>query len=249
MTDTRPPATSDLNAASDEDSDSQDLGSQDGSTAKAPGRVRPPRRGPGWPACAVSCLAGLAIGAVVTAVLVRPATPDTRSAEAGFARDMQIHHAQGVEMSMIVRDRTDDTETRTLAYDIALTQQQQGGQMFAWLVQWGLPQARSGPVMAWMNGAGGHDMASMSADGSSAVTMPGMATADQLQTLRESDGTAAEVLFLRLMIAHHRGGVVMADALLDRSDDEVVTTFARTMRTAQQNEITQMQTMLSARAG
>lgn len=214
-------------------------------------RARAPRRGLGWPAVLVSCLAALAIGAVVTALLVRPTTPDTRSAEAGFARDMQIHHAQGVEMSMIVRDRTTDPETRTLAYDIALTQQQQSGQMFAWLVQWGLPQARSGPVMAWMNGAGDHAMASMSPGSSSGAAqpaaMPGMATADQVQTLRESDGTAAEVLFLQLMIAHHRGGIVMADAVLQRSDDDVVTTFARTMRTAQQNEIVQMQTMLAAR--
>jgi len=37
------------------------------------------------------------------------------SAEAGFARDMQVHHDQGVELAMIVRDRTDDPDVRLLA--------------------------------------------------------------------------------------------------------------------------------------
>ncbi|MHC5908965.1 DUF305 domain-containing protein, partial [Streptomyces sp. S6] len=36
--------------------------------------------------------------------------------DAGFARDMAVHHQQAVEMSYIVRDRTDDEEVRRLAY-------------------------------------------------------------------------------------------------------------------------------------
>ena len=46
---------------------------------------------------------------------------------------MQVHHLQGVELAMIVRDATDDHEVRLLGYDIATTQAQQAGQMYGWL--------------------------------------------------------------------------------------------------------------------
>ena len=72
-------------------------------------------------------------------------TPTNTSAEAGFARDMQVHHQQGVELAMIVRDATDDEAVRLLGYDIATTQAQQSGQMYGWLAEWGLPQAGSEP--------------------------------------------------------------------------------------------------------
>ena len=32
------------------------------------------------------------------------AVPGNTSAEAGFARDMQVHHIQGVEMAMVIRE-------------------------------------------------------------------------------------------------------------------------------------------------
>ncbi|MGW3557784.1 DUF305 domain-containing protein, partial [Streptomyces sp. NPDC000963] len=60
-------------------------------------------------------------GAVTVASADRdgaPATPVSASADAGFARDMAVHHQQAVEMSFIVRDRTEDEAVRRLAYDI-----------------------------------------------------------------------------------------------------------------------------------
>ncbi|HEY8590828.1 MAG TPA: DUF305 domain-containing protein, partial [Naasia sp.] len=119
--------------------------------------------------------------------------PDTTSAEAGYARDMQTHHDQGVEMAMIVRDRTNDEDVRLLAYDIATTQAHQSGQMYAWLTTWGLPQAPAAPPMAWM----AEDEHSHARGGA----MPGLATPAQLEELRTASGVDAERLFLRLMIA------------------------------------------------
>jgi hypothetical protein len=55
--------------------------------------------------------------------------PADGSAEAGFARDMSVHHAQAVEMAELLRDRTQSEEMRTLTADMALTQQGQIGQM------------------------------------------------------------------------------------------------------------------------
>ncbi len=46
-------------------------------------------------------------------------------------------------MSNLVLQRTGDSQIRTLATDIHLTQQQQIGQMYAWLELWSLPQSSS----------------------------------------------------------------------------------------------------------
>ncbi|HET9021623.1 MAG TPA: DUF305 domain-containing protein, partial [Ornithinibacter sp.] len=70
-------------------------------------------------------------------VQARSSAPAEFGADAGFARDMQTHHAQAVEMAFLIRDRSGDEELRTVAYDIITSQQQQAGQMYGWLVQWG----------------------------------------------------------------------------------------------------------------
>ena len=71
-------------------------------------------------------LVGFSIGRLST---INNPTPVSTSAEAGFARDMQVHHLQGVELAMIIRDLTDDDAVRLLGYDIATTQAQQAGQL------------------------------------------------------------------------------------------------------------------------
>ena len=182
-----------------------------------------------------------------------PVTPTTTSAEAGFARDMQTHHLQAVEMSMMVRDLSGDSEIRLLAYDIARTQQQQAGQMNGWLNVWGVPQAAPEPAMTWMTrpaldgSAHGHGVCDASAN-RPGDPMPGLATNKQMADLEDLVGVDAEVDYLELMIAHHRGGVAMAEAVLDRSDNRVVTALARGMVAAQLSEIGYMQDLLAARS-
>jgi uncharacterized protein (DUF305 family) len=97
-------------------------------------------------------------------------SPGNDSAEAGFARDMIVHHAQAVQMAEVIRDKTKSDSMRLLASDISLTQQAQIGIMQGWLGAWGLPITGSEPAMAWM----GHPT-----DG----PMPGMATPDELDRL------------------------------------------------------------------
>jgi uncharacterized protein (DUF305 family) len=152
---------------------------------------------------------------------------------------MSTHHAQAVRMSFIIRDRTDDPDVRLLAYDIITTQQAQIGMMTAWLDEWGLPKTDPAGAMRWMSGHGGHR--------GGASAMPGMATREQLAELERASGRAAEVLFLRLMIAHHRGGVDMAEAVVARTGHDRVRRLARTMVAGQRSEITLMNTMLRER--
>lgn len=54
-------------------------------------------------------------------------------------------------------------------------------------------------------------------------------------------------MFLELMIAHHRGAIDMADALLARSRVTVATDFASSVVTAQEAEISLMEQMLADR--
>jgi uncharacterized protein (DUF305 family) len=164
-------------------------------------------------------------------------TPGPTSAEAGFARDMQVHHIQGVEMALIVRDRTDDPDVRRMAYDIATTQGHQAGQLYGWLTAWGLNQLGSGPPMAWMDHTG-HGMGAL---------MPGMATPEQMAALAAASGVEAERTFLRLMIAHHRGALDMSEAVLQRTAHPAVVAFARAVLVSQQSEIDLMTAMLEER--
>ncbi len=180
------------------------------------------------------------------------APPGTESVEAGFLRDMQVHHAQAVQMSVIARDRTTDPQVRTLALDIQLSQQQQIGQMYGWLADWGLPQTDTGPAMAWMtndDGAGDphapDEMASMGSD----AGMPGMATAADLERLQGLRGRDAERLYLQLMIPHHRAGVAMAEYALANATDPQVQNLAQRIVKAQTAEIKALEDMLDARGG
>ncbi|MET9516568.1 DUF305 domain-containing protein [Streptomyces sp. NPDC002994] len=176
-------------------------------------------------------------------------TPAEGSADAGFARDMSVHHQQAVEMSFIVRDRTKDEEVRRLAYDIANTQANQRGMMLGWLDLWGLPKVSSDEPMAWMaapSGHGGHGAhgAHEVRDGS---FMPGMATRTELAKLREADGKQAEILFLQLMTAHHKGGVTMAQGCADQCEVAAQRSLAQGMVDAQESEMTLMADMLKER--
>jgi uncharacterized protein (DUF305 family) len=186
--------------------------------------------------------AGLALLAVlVVALIVVPVAlfaqdraPGDDSPEAGFLRDMMPHHSQAVEMALIIRDRTDDDQLRFMATDIVLTQQNQIGMMDGWLQVWDLSPNLDGPAMAWM-------------DHPTEGRMPGMALPEDLEQLRTLPVDEAEVLFLQLMIRHHQGGVDMAEAYLERGDQEDVSAFSEAMIRVQDLEIETMNTMLEQR--
>ncbi|MEU1302704.1 DUF305 domain-containing protein [Streptomyces shenzhenensis] len=168
------------------------------------------------------------------------AVPGAESADAGFARDMAVHHQQAVEMSYIVRDRTKDEEVRRLAYDIAQTQANQRGMLIGWLDLWGLPKVSAEPPMTWM-GMGGMPA------GKDGALMPGMATNSELTKLGTLSGEQAEVFYLQLMTDHHKGGVHMAEGCVTRCTVGVEKRLAQGMVEAQQSEIALMDDMLKKR--
>lgn len=190
----------------------------------------------------VAALALFAAGAG-TAVLAgigadRP--PGDASADAGFARDMSLHHLQATQMAQVARDNSDDPDVRLIAYDIETQQYGQIGQLRGWLQSWGLSPETDRPLMAWM----GPDH-SMAAGG----RMPGMASTAELDRLRTLSGRPLDVFFLQLMIRHHRGALDMAQHAATHADRPYVRDLAGKMAQLQAAEVVTMEQMLRSRGG
>jgi uncharacterized protein (DUF305 family) len=172
-------------------------------------------------------------------------TPGNDSPEAGFARDMQVHHAQAIEMAMEIYRKTEDDELRVLSYDIATSQGGQRGEMFDWLVQWGLRQS-GGPMMAWMSesdAAHGHGGAGEPMTDAEAREAMGMASPEEIAALQDATGQEADCLFLELMIRHHEGAIPMAAAVIELGSEPRVLEVAGSIEAGQTAEIDAMRSM------
>jgi uncharacterized protein (DUF305 family) len=226
-----------------------------------------------WPIIAAALgLAAILLGALAIYLYQDNKAPANDSADVGFARDMSIHHQQAVEMANIAYRRTQDPEIERIALDIATTQQFQIGMMTGWLDIWGRSVSSDQPLMSWM---GDYDMslpspppgleaddsmAGMDMDhsatpatgdtaGDAAETplMPGMATQSQVDELNTLPPDQMDIRFLQLMIRHHQGGVMMAQAALEKAKDENVLNFAQQVINTQDAEIETMTQMLNER--
>ncbi|MFC4128809.1 DUF305 domain-containing protein [Nocardia rhizosphaerae] len=194
-------------------------------------------------------LAGFAVAAVFLLVLgagLRPlfvaepvsTAPALTATELGFAQDMTAHHQQ----ALILAERLDpaaDPVVRRLADQIADSQRVELGTLLGWTQLAGAAPT-TGEPMTWLAGTAGHHH-------DSAATMPGMATAAELDALSAARGTDAETLFLQLMYRHHSGGITMA-----RAADAILTTgpvkqAARAMAQTQSQELGYLGTLLDAR--
>jgi uncharacterized protein (DUF305 family) len=206
-----------------------------------------PRR---WVVVVLACLAiaGLAFAIGRFSTFGASATaPTTDSAEAGFSRDMQVHHAQAIAMAMEIYRKTEDEELRVLSYDIATGQAGQRGEMYDWLVQWGLPQS-GGPMMDWMAASeAGHEHGAATpgatlTDDEARAAM-GMASDAELRELAAATGQEADCLFLELMIRHHEGAIPMAEAVIELGSQPRVLSVAESIRAGQTAEIDAMESM------
>lgn len=184
---------------------------------------------------AVSAVLMLAAGFAVGWVAAT-ASPGNDSVEAGFARDMQTHHQQAVDMAMYEWQNGGDETLKAVAYDIATSQSSEIGMYRSWLREWGV-QLSSPTPMAWAGEEHAHD-------GDAPGLMPGMASDEDMAEFKTLTGAEADVMFVNLMIDHHIGGVDMAKIVLELSDDERVVDAARRTINVQQAEIESLETHL-----
>lgn len=191
-----------------------------------------------WPAAA-GLLALLALG--LGALWWVNRMPTDNDPAVTFARDMMAHHQQAVEMALIIRDRSTDEAFRQFTLDVILTQQAQIGQMQGWLGAWGLPYAGAEAPMTGPMVHNGQTMAMT-------PELMGMQPQDKVNALRTTEPVVdAEVAFLQMMIGHHQGGILMAEAALEQSQHPEVRRLAESVITAQTGEIAYMRTLLQQR--
>ncbi|WP_406603907.1 DUF305 domain-containing protein [Nocardia macrotermitis] len=200
-------------------------------------------------------LTGFAIGVIARIPLQDKGDAAPNAVDVGFCQDMSVHHAQAVQMAALELSGGSDPEIKRFAYDILTTQQNQAGRMQGWLQLWQRPSVDPDGYMGWMSAHGGmHDSMgsmpsmSMSAQPTGAVqSMPGMATATEMNRLRQLTGPEQDTLFLQLMLRHHQGGITMVDYASTHADTDAVRTLATSMNATQQGEIQLMTQLLTAR--
>jgi uncharacterized protein (DUF305 family) len=162
--------------------------------------------------------------------------PGAGSVDVGFLQDMRYHHDQATQMSLSYLQKPaagQDPVLRTIAAEILLGQQLEAGAMVQLLHEFGQPDSNeSGTAMTWM---------SMSVP---VAQMPGMATPEQLATLKAATGTAADRQFAELMLNHHLGGVHMAEFAAPRVSDPDVRVLAESMVKGQNADIAELQKIL-----
>ena len=163
-----------------------------------------------------------------------PSKPDI-----DFMQGMIMHHNQAVEMTELLKTRSQDPEVLELGKKIDVSQTDEMRWMKQWLTDRGLP------VSAPMD-MGGMDMPGM--DMSSMMpAMPGMLTAAQMDALRKASGPTFDHLFLTGMIQHHTGALTMVKQLFANpgaGQDPQLFDFASDVDNTQQAEIDYMQHML-----
>lgn len=155
--------------------------------------------------------------------------------DVGFLQDMRIHHEQAVVMSRLylAAEPGGDPLLQSIAREIEIAQTFEAGRFVQLLRIFGEAETNETDVaMAWM----GHAMP--------LEEMDGMASREELDRLAGARGTEADRLFAELMIAHHEGGLMMADYAADRGENREVTEMAAAMARAQRGEIAEMRGIL-----
>lgn len=143
--------------------------------------------------------------------------PSFNRADIMFMGMMIIHHDQAIEMAELATNRTTDDNVLALAQNISEAQREENKKMADWLRELGYNRPRDGHRMA------------------------GMASEAEMDQLRNSTGEEFDQLFARLMIAHHRGGIQMAQSFADRGRNQDLIELQEQMIATQQQEIDLMQ--------
>lgn len=154
--------------------------------------------------------------------------PGHTEADVEFVQGMIPHHRQALEMTALVGERTASDQIPLLAERIEVSQTGEIDQLVSWLDQRGesLPDehAHHGDT-----------------------AMPGMMNGEELAQLENARGARFDRLFLRYMIRHHEGALVMVEELYaeEGGQEPEVFQLAQHIASDQQVEISRMKRMLA----
>ena len=164
------------------------------------------------------------------------AIPDPNRVDIGFLQDMRTHHEQAVNLGLYYLElQGTNADLRVIAREIVFGQSIEIGRMIQLLRLYGATETNESDVaMTWMNEPTPNDR------------MPGLASDSDIDKLLASSGKGADQLFVDLMIAHHQGGIHMAQYALDHANEIEVRRFAYSMVVGQTGEIDEMRALLAA---
>jgi uncharacterized protein (DUF305 family) len=153
-------------------------------------------------------------------------------ADVVFMQGMIGHHAQALEMTALIPERTAREEMKLLGERISVSQADEIDMMRTWL------RAR------------GQEVPSEHAHHTHEGMMPGMLTPEQMTELAAATGTEFDRLFLQGMIQHHQGALTMVDELFKTpgaGQEGDINAFAADVDSDQRMEINRMRSMLGSR--
>jgi uncharacterized protein (DUF305 family) len=137
-----------------------------------------------------------------------------------YMQNMIVHHQQALDMSLLAASRASSDAVKRLASRINQVQ----GPEIAMMTDWLKAQGQQIPD---------HHAAHEG--------MPGMATPEQLGSLKAAKGAAFDSLFVQLMTAHHQGAIVMSTEVLTKGSHLRVKEIAEDISVSQAAEIRRMQ--------
>ena len=173
----------------------------------------------------------------------RAKLPPLSAKDVEFMQGMIHHHAQAVEMTGLIIDRTTNKKIRSLGARISHSQADEMKYMERWLQIRGEPTSMPMPSMEHTPGM---DMSKHQHQ----MLMPGMLTPEQMDALKNANGAEFDRLFLNGMIQHHKGALAMVEDLFNTAgagQDSELFNFATEVDNGQRAEIKIMETMLGGR--
>ena len=211
--------------------------------------------------------AGRTLSPAAVAELPRPPHTD---ADVRFMQDMIGHHAQALELTVLVPERSQREDIRLLARRIEISQASEIALMRRWLEdRWeeapdplgmghaaghvtgqGADPHGGHPGEAPAHAHAGHGAGHLDVGHPEAHEgMPGMLTRDQLHRLASATGDEFDRLFLEYVIYHHEGALTMVAELFaspGAGQGGDIFEFASHVDADQRIEISRMTRMLNA---
>jgi uncharacterized protein (DUF305 family) len=154
------------------------------------------------------------------------------AADVKFMQGMIGHHQQAIEMTTLLKTRTESENMKKLAMRIDVSQEDEINMMKRWLEVRG--QEIPSEHAMHMHGA---------------TLMPGMLTQEEMEKLAAAKGVEFDRLFLDGMIKHHGGALTMVKELFSTpgaGQEAEIFAFASDVDADQRMEIDRMGAMLTA---
>ena len=176
---------------------------------------------------------GTAGGSTGTSSTAAP-TIQGNDADIAFLTGMKPHHEQAVEMSEMVLAANPPAEVAVIAEQIKGAQGPEIEQITTMLAELGEDTIGGGHSMGTGGGTAGE------------AGHGGMMSDAMITELDAATGTEAARLYLQGMVEHHQGAIQASDKEIADGQYEPAIALAKTIKTAQTDEIAEMQALLTS---